>query len=169
MKNKSEFGKGFTYCLAMFVMHFENDMALKISRIQFVFSKEESERGKILTNNPEDFHNYGWNKDMVWWNEHILPIYGSWEKALSSEIEMWANGASDHLYEIETPKQWKGTLIERKVKKLRNLGLEIGHGFTGKLYTFEDFQLLTKLTSDIFKLTDKKLEVNQKNAQFGEL
>jgi len=36
--------------------------------------------------------------------EHFLPImYGNGEKALSRGIILWANGATDHLYEIEAP------------------------------------------------------------------
>ena len=47
-------------------------------------------------------------------------------------IELWANGASDHLYEIEVPEgdDWKE--IAFMVEELKELGLEMGHGFGRK-------------------------------------
>jgi len=47
----------------------------------------------------------------------------------SEAVEIFFNGASDHLYEIKVPQKLRHTKIEAKVKKLQNLGLEMGHGF----------------------------------------
>ncbi|GAH35681.1 unnamed protein product, partial [marine sediment metagenome] len=38
------------------------------------------------------------------WKTGLVPIYGSVEAKISSDLTLWANGASDHLYEIEVPK-----------------------------------------------------------------
>ncbi len=164
---KSEFGRGFIYCLTMFAIHFENSQAKNIRNRHFLMTKEN--RTEYLTDSPPINKDYGFNEDVKWWYEKIVPIYGSWEKALSSDIETWANGASDHLYEIETPKKWRGTEIERKVLELQDFGLEIGHGFTGKTYTIDDFNKLKKLVSEITKLVDEKLGVEQIDAIYGEL
>ena len=70
------------------------------------------------------------------------------------DFELWANGASDHLYDLKVPKKWAKTAFGRKVNSLRDKGLEIGHGFTGKEWTFEDFAELLKLTREIAHLLD---------------
>ncbi|GAI24302.1 unnamed protein product, partial [marine sediment metagenome] len=47
-----------------------------------------------------------------------LKTTGSVEKGLSHLIELWANGASDHLYEIEVPKHLAKTKLGGLVGKL---------------------------------------------------
>jgi len=74
--------------------------------------------------------------------------------ALSREIELWANGASDHLYHIKVPKKWARTVFGKKVAELQHKGLEMGHGFTGKAWTFENFSELQKLTREIASTLD---------------
>ena len=71
-------------------------------------------------------------------------------------VEVWANGASDHLYEIEVPSEWKNTEIETKVNELKDLGLEMGHGFK-RNHTKDDVEKLFNLTKEIAILIDKKL------------
>lgn len=170
----SEFGKGFMYCMALWATHLHNHQAGNLRDIQFLINKSDGERAKILAPNPEPKYNYGKDMDyaIFWWKE-IRPIYkNNTKKAFASEISTWANGASDHLYELETPKQFLNTTLDKKVKRLRSLGLEIGHGkgLLGRFeYTYEDFIKLSNLTGDIFKLTDKSLGVKQLNARFGEL
>lgn len=74
-------------------------------------------------------------------------------------ITTWANGASDHLYEIEIPERYKGTEIETKVLELKRFGLEIGHGFIRHDYTKKDFMKLSSLTKEIALLVDTDLGV----------
>lgn len=165
----SEFGKGFLYCLGMFTCHFHNDMAEKLRKIKFLMDKSPEERDKII-NKIDGHHDYGPDMDMaIFYFTKILDIYKTPEKMLSSEITLWANGSSDHLYEIECPKVFKGTEIEKKIEELRDKGLEMGHGFSGREYTFEDFLELQTLTGDIFKLVDEKLGIDVVKAQWGEL
>lgn len=80
-------------------------------------------------------------------------------KWLSDKIELWANGSSDHLYDIEIPEEWHDTKLEELINKLRNKGLEMGHGFTGKLWTKEDFWELQELMKKIAMEIDKKIGV----------
>src|SRR5690606_39609190 len=52
-------------------------------------------------------------------------------KAFTNEkyrAQRWFNGASDHFYELEIPKQFKNTLIGKKALELQDKALEIGHG-----------------------------------------
>ncbi len=75
----------------------------------------------------------------------------------SSAVESHFNGASDHLYEIEVPKQWKRKKLGKKVKELRSFGLEIGHGFTSKNWTEADVGKAYELCQEIALLIDKEL------------
>ena len=90
---------------------------------------------------------------------------GTEEETTSHLIEMWANGASDHLYEIQTPESWsyKPTeltiLITSKLKELQEKGLAIGHGHTQTIWKKEDIQHLFELTKEIALLIDKQLGV----------
>jgi hypothetical protein len=88
-----------------------------------------------------------------------LEIWGGEKRLESSRVETWANGASDHLYEIEAPagKEWDG--IRYLVKELKDYGLKVGHGFTGNIWTKEDMGRLMDLTYEIAIETDKILGV----------
>ena len=75
----------------------------------------------------------------------------------SSAVSMWANGATDHLYEIEVPKGKDWDAIRKKVKELQDKGLEMGHGYTRTNYTEEDANYLMKLTREIAMMIDEKI------------
>ena len=108
---------------------------------------------------------------LVKWAEHFASISNVLEhhKELhlehpnlygeSQAVQMWANGASDHLYEIEVPKGLEWDEIRAKVEQLKDRGLEMGHGYTGKTYTLYELQELFKLTEEIAVLIDKKLGI----------
>lgn len=44
-------------------------------------------------------------------------------------VEMWANGASDHLYELVRPRRGLPVAEWRRAKALQDRALDIGHGF----------------------------------------
>jgi len=157
---ESEFGRGLVYNLVLFANHFSNEQARKIQRIHFVMSKPKKERDKILVPTPDSSHDYGWNSEMILWYKKLVPIFGSAKKALSHEIEMWANGATDHLYEIEVPKKFEDTNIAELVKILKEKGLKIGHGFADTIWKHEDFLELIELTKTIAIEIDKKIGVD---------
>jgi hypothetical protein len=75
----------------------------------------------------------------------------------SEAVEMHFNGASDHLYEIEVPKEWEGLEIASKVKELQDFGLEMGHSFNKKLWTEADVEKAYGLCQEIALLIDKKI------------
>jgi len=76
---------------------------------------------------------------------------------ISDAVTMHMNGASDHLYEIEVPDEWKNTKLGKKVRELQDFGLEMGHGFTRKAMTEEDVTKAYTLCQEIAMLIDKKL------------
>lgn len=46
----------------------------------------------------------------------------------TSAVQIWANGSSDHLYDLRIPSRLPGPEAER-AKRLQSLALNIGHGF----------------------------------------
>ena len=162
---ESEFGKGFVYNLILFAKHFENHSSERIQRAAFIMSKSKEEREKILCDNPDPSHNYGKDatSSMRFFVEKEIPIYdGSEKKAMSHLLELWANGASDHLYEIEVPERYKGTEVERLTLDLKSKALKMGHGFpVDKIWDYdEDFVWLIETTKKIGILVDEEFGVD---------
>lgn len=97
--------------------------------------------------------------------EHEIPIWKTPKKAMSQKIELWLNGASDHLYDIQVPKGKSWDEIRVLVKRLRKKGLTMGHGFSGKIWTIDDVKYLMRLTRRIALMIDKKFGLD---ADLGE-
>lgn len=77
--------------------------------------------------------------------------------SMSDAVESHFNGASDHLYEIDIPEEWKNTEVGRMIKQLQDYGLEMGHGFTRRDWTEEDVNKAYGMCQEIALLIDKKL------------
>jgi len=76
---------------------------------------------------------------------------------LSRAVEIHFSAASDHLYEIEVPEDWRHTEIAEKVTKLQSRALVIGHSFTNKQWTEQNVEDLHSLCREIAMLIDKQL------------
>lgn len=154
-KQKSEFGSGLVINLVKFSEHFFNDQAMNISIIHIFRDKLDNEA---------ELRKY--DKSVL----EAVKFYkcferGSYEENLSAMIILWANGATDHLYEIQTIGDKK---IDKLIRKLQKDGLEMGHGFLkNKIYTFDDMDKLRQLTNNISILLDKKV-LKLKNVDWGE-
>ena len=149
---KTDFGRGLVICLVKFSAHFDNWMWRHIQHVDFFYHRLKGNRKKL------DHYDRS-IADSVAFAEITMPIWKTAEKWISQEIELWANGASDHLYEIKIPKEWEGTKLAGKIEKLQDLGLKMGHGFTGKSWTFNDLENLRKLTEEVSVLIDKKISL----------
>jgi hypothetical protein len=134
MSDKSEFGKGLVVCLLHFANHWSND------QMQGIWELERARRDKKPV-------------PQKWVSS--LNIYGNIEDLISSKITTWANGATDHLYEMEVPKGTRWSSVAHKVELLKNEGLEMGHGFTGRKYTADDMDSIIKRSKDIAFEIDK--------------
>ena len=156
---KSEFGKGLVVNLVKFYEHWANDSITRIYHSLFYLSKSESERELILSDSPPD--NLRYSKDVVadikYFRDIEMSIYKSEERAISQMITLWANGATDHLYEMEAPKGVEWAKVRSLVDELKDKGLKMGHGFTDTIYTIKDVEELSTLAKDIAILIDKKL------------
>jgi len=156
---KSEFGKGLVVNLVKFGEHYSNDMWGRIRHIIFYQSKTKEERDLIISDNPPPEQNYGYElkNDIKLFLKCEYKIYGNFEQGISHLITLWANGATDHLYEIEAPKGKEWNKIRKLVEELKDKGLSMGHGFTNKIYVYDDVLELWDLTKKICILIDKKI------------
>lgn len=78
----------------------------------------------------------------------------------------WFNGASDHLYELEIPVEWKKRKLGKKLKELQDLALDIGHGNLGLMdsnhkkaekFAKASYDKCVLLVKEIAFLLDKEL------------
>ena len=146
MPEQSDFGRGLVICLVKFAEHFENHLTRDIYQTSQYISEPPDQRD--LSTKPTFLDPY-------------IKIYKTEENVLSHLIQMWANGATDHLYDITVPKKWQETELGTKIRLLQKLGLEIGHGFTGKTYRIEHLNRLHQLTREIALLIDQSIGLKQ--------
>jgi len=139
---KSEFGKGLVICLIKFTEHFENQMFTDLR-----YSSSYAEGEDIFWDGKELY-------------ESSLKIWGTSERLISSKITSWANGATDHLYEIECPDGNEWANIRGEVNKLQKLGLDMRHESLDKIYKYEDVLLLWNLANKIALMIDRKIGLN---------
>lgn len=149
MVKKSEFGRGLAICLVKFAEHFENDMARIIGHVRFFYEDLKGDEGRLAE--------YG--RDVRGAVAYFKAVYAhvGVEKGMSHLIETWANGATDHLYDIEVPGSMARTKMGRLVGRLQSKGLRIGHGFTGETWTCADFAELRELTRRIALELDRRI------------
>lgn len=119
-EQKSEYGKGFTYCLFLFAKHWWRHF-------------DDLERNKKMKE--ED------------------------SKLFSDEyaLQMWFNGAGDHLFELEVPEKFKDTEIGNLTEELKKEGLEFR---CEKKPTKEEFYNFFERIEKLMMLIDESLEVN---------
>lgn len=83
-------------------------------------------------------------------------------------LSVWFNGASDHLFCLEVPKQWENHRIGKLAKRLRNKILELGHG--KRMLTNITREEFEKVFDDIERLTrmiDRELGVETRKAVYN--
>ena len=155
-KEESEFGSGLIVNLAKFSEHFMDRHLANCSTITW-----------WLKDVNVDLSKYGVDvKEAVAYFGTYMKIHGDTASAVSSMITLWANGATDHLYDLRVPKRWENTELANKVIELRELGLSMGHGFTGQIYTMEDVTKLRKLVQEICLGIDKQIGI--KDGDWGQ-
>lgn len=147
MAEESEFGRGLVVCLVKFREHFDQHFGVTVGAVHHWHTELDEDDTKLA-------------KDVY------LSMHGSYEKAFSFLIELWANGTSDHLYEITVPLPQKHRKLAKFVAELAGLALEIGHGFTGKVWAFEHFEQLHTLSRDAVLQVDKAMGI--KNPEWGQ-
>ncbi len=157
---KSEFGKGLVVNLVKFSEHFNSSQMDKIRNVVFYKNQSIEKREKMISDNPPPDCNYGSDlKNRVKsFLECEYKIHGNFEEGISSMITVWANGATDHLYKIKTPKGKEWDEVRKLVKELQGKGLNMGHRFIeDAIYKYEAVTELWELTKKICILIDEKI------------
>ena len=167
---KSEFGKGFVVCLSKFYQHFGYDSLTNIRFCEKMMKLSKEDIEKVISGNPPANLNYGTERSNAFkfFYTKEISVWGSAEKAMNQKVSLWANGASDHLYEIEVPKGKRWDRFREPVKKLQNIALDMGHGagLNGtKLYTLKNIDALQEVTEELLLLIDMMLGLK---ADWGE-
>jgi hypothetical protein len=104
-KKTSEFGKGLTYCIGLFLAHAERKI-----------------------------HNTGTERD----------------------YELWFNGASDHLYDLDLAKV-KDKSLKTSINEWRAKIIHWGHGFSAPTATEKDFHWSVQQAKDFLREIDSKI------------
>jgi len=156
-KREGKFYESLLKNLAKFYQHFINKY----------FKKEKSEFGKGLVVCLVKFYQHfspEYLEEINICRETLTSYYGNEEKAISRGITLWANGASDHLYEIEAPEGKEWDEVREKVKILQDSGLEMGHGIAcytkDRIYILKDIERLRDLAEEILMAVNNKLKLN---------
>ncbi|MBA7565284.1 hypothetical protein ES695_13640 [Candidatus Atribacteria bacterium 1244-E10-H5-B2] len=156
-KEKGKFCRDLIVSLVKFYQHL----------IDKYFKKEKSEFGKGLVVCLAKFYQHFSPEYLERINickGAFSSYYGNEEKALSRGITLWANGASDHLYEIEAPEGKEWNEVKEKVKILQDSGLEMGHGIAcytkDIIYALKDVERLRELAEEILMAVNNKLKLN---------
>lgn len=125
----SEFGKGLTYCLGLFLCHGERAP---------LFPKEMGEKldsNSALKRTDQEWEDY--------------------------DAELWFNGASDHFYDLQIPKDLPKP-IQKRLAKLQSKALHWGHGFQNdckakdKIWAVQEAKDLLRLIDKSFGIETKK-------------
>jgi hypothetical protein len=122
-------------------------------------NEEVSEFGKGFIYNLILFAKHWWKRSEY---SHAMKKINNPEE---DALELWFNGASDHLYELEIPEKFKGTEIEEIAKYIREKGLEFGHGFKEKP-TQKDFDEIFDKLERLAMLIDKELGLEDVEAEW---
>ena len=145
--SRSEFGAGIVVCLAKFSEHLSNDWARRIARFQWWSELDDAQRDRKrveATKYPRG--------DIARW---LLDVeIGNIMEGLSHLIELWANGASDHFYELDDR-------APAPLKELAAFTLKIGHGFSGEEWTWDDWQTIWRLWEESCLAVDRQLGVEE--------
>lgn len=154
---KSEFGHGVLIPLIYWAKHFENDRLvrargaaewLKLGKppIQTIQAKYGPEMVQAVT----EFR--------VFLNiAKACPAEGQTteENAMAQILWHWANGASDHLYGLQTSSKFSDGL-NKKITELQDKALSIGHGHDlQRRVTLDDIDRLWELTKEVALEVDR--------------
>lgn len=153
----SEFGKGIVVCIVKFSEHLNNDLMCRVRSLSYWLNSSSSKQAELLSQ-AKAYPN-GDVANLV----RDASIYGGLpdEKLLSQYIESWANGASDHFYDLDREKAPKALC------ELATLTLDMGHGFRREaLWTSKDIETIYRLWEEASLELDLMLGV--RDGDWGE-
>ena len=80
-------------------------------------------------------------------------------------VDMWFNASSDHLYDLQIPKQFPSAL-KSKLKKFQSKCLHLGHGFPEEHATLTDYKWSIKEGKALLRAIDKQLGIESKQGDW---
>lgn len=150
---KTDFGKGLVVCLVKFAAHIDNDHWQRIMDVDYFYHKLKGDRKRLKEYDRSI-------QEAIEYADILMPSRKTPEQWISQEIGiMWAQGAADHLAEIEVPDSLKRTKLGKRVKELQCLVWGMRNAFFDGKYTVDDLERVRSLTNEIACLVDKKLGV----------
>jgi len=147
VSERSEFGAGLIVCLAKFSEHLRDHRASKVMSIHYYAGLSPTERER----EEAEAKRYPVG-DAATRLLQISPFRNGTED-LSRALEMWANAASDHFYDLDRTK------APPSLRKLASLTLSMGHGFSGAVWTWEHWEEIHKLWRQACIALDRRLGV----------
>jgi hypothetical protein len=149
----SEFGKGIVVCLAKFSEHLHEHGPYSERSIREYAKTTDAQRTKMVEEAgkfPRGDSAQTLSRLSVF--DISAEVRGGREEAISSAIEMWMNAASDHFYDLDDR-------APPPLRKLADLALRIGHGFTGETWTLETVDEIRDLWRESCLAVDQLLGV----------
>ena len=141
---KSEFGKGLTYCLGLFLKHADQyDLDKKTyENLSKLNPREKRSKDIFKTCIPAIEGMIDFAEISEWKNKNLSYLYilkkeieeCLQEKPISSNYfietlpQTWFNAASDHLYKLQIPSNFPDDL-KKRLESFQNKVLELGYGF----------------------------------------
>lgn len=146
----SEFGAGLVVCLAKFSEHLWSPMAEQYLRMHRWTQLDADARRKLEAEAIR--HPIGDAAALIA-DVQVGSAFGdSEEEMLSRALELWANGASDHFYDLDRDR------APEPLRELAELMLQMGHGFrSDRTWTHEDWDRVQRLWRDSCMELDRKL------------
>ncbi len=152
MSDESEFGRGVVVCLAKFSEHLFNRQAVTVmNEIRF---SEMSGDDKYVEESEARTHPRGDAAQRIAGRMYSGMLGHLTGNPVSEALEMWANGASDHFYDLDRDR------APQPLCELADLTLEMGHGFTGKTWTPEHWMRIHDLWRESCLSLDRTLGNN---------
>jgi hypothetical protein len=155
---RSEFGRGIVVCLAKFSEHLHEHGTFSERTIREFARWTPKEKARCQQEAAGYPHGDSAAKLR---RMRVAEVMGDGDSAaaLSSMIEMWMNGASDHFYDLDPA-------APAPLRELADLTLRIGHGFTGERWTIETADRIRSLWQEACLEVDRRLGVDPDWGEF---
>ena len=191
-KAASEFGDGLVQQLVYFADHFDNPMGRDIHSVACFAKKLKThsfgdciktiplagyaklQLTMVFEKEPKLFRDL--SKKLSRTKRQRAILSKKIEEQIPHMIELWANGATDHLYGMHCLPKIKGKnrskivlKMDEKIYQLTRWGLRMGHGFRTEdtaFCTIKNFERLKALTGEIARLIDQHLGVKSDPGQW---
>jgi hypothetical protein len=156
---ESEFGAGIVVCLAKFAEHLgRNEWNARVYNTKRWIDMSESERDskrREIKQSPHGDAARDYGLLIATERIEIDPV-----THMSSAIEMWANGASDHFYDLDRDK------APESLCKLADIALAMGHGYERHDWSYDEYLDLLEIYKQACIDVDKMLGVEPDWGQY---